>query len=157
MKHDDDDSLIPWTEDLPPRVPPDEYDAVVLSAKRVTRFGLLWAEFRFRLVTQGEFFDTVLSGYCNLGPEKHPRIRSRSKIASWQRAIAAFTGGSPSKVTLKSFQHFWLRVRVETVTHNHRKRVLHDRDKYSSVTDIIAVVGKLSELPEKPPSSERTG
>ena len=142
-----DDDLIPWTEELPPRINPGEFDAVVLSAKKVDRFGLTAVEFVFRIVTLGSAFNARLKGYCNLGPTKHARIRPHSKMASWQRAVADFTGGSPSQVTLRSFRGFWFAVQVATVTHNHRRQVLPERDQYSAVIDIVGVVGKLAELP----------
>jgi menaquinone-dependent protoporphyrinogen IX oxidase len=44
----EDDDLIPWTEELPPRIDEGEYDAVVLSTKIVARFGLTTVEFLFR-------------------------------------------------------------------------------------------------------------
>jgi hypothetical protein len=77
-------------------------------------------------------------------------------VSSWQRAISTFTGGSAPRVTLRSFRGFWFAVRVETVTHDHRKQVLPERDQYSVVRDIIAVLGKLSELPpdRQPPDEE---
>jgi hypothetical protein len=144
---EEDDTPIPWSDELPPRIDEGEYDAVVLSAKKVNRFGLTTVEFRFRIVTLGSAFDARLVGYCGLGPTKHARIRPHSKMASWQRAISAFTGGSATRVTLRSFRGFWFTVRVETVTHDHRKQALPERDQYSVVRDIIAVVGKVSELP----------
>lgn len=146
--HDDDDALIPWTEELPPRIPDDEYDAVVISVKRGVRFKRHCADFRFRIPI-GECFGAILPGYCNLGSAAQPiRVRPRSKFASWQRVVAAFSGGSPSKVTLKAFQQYWFRVRVKTVTHNDQNQALHERDQYSCVTDITAVVGKLGDRPE---------
>jgi hypothetical protein len=144
---EEDDTPIPWSDELPPRIDEGEYDAVVLSAKKVNRFGLTTVEFRFRIVTLGSAFDARLVGYCGVGPTKHARIRPHSKMASWQRAISAFTGGSATRVTLRSFRGFWFTVRVETVTHDHRKQALPERDQYSVVRDIIAVVGKVSELP----------
>jgi len=142
-----DDDLIPWTEELPPLIDPGEYDAIVISVKKVDRFGLTTVEFQFRIVTQGPAFDARLKGYCNLGPVRHARIRPHSKMASWQRAISNFTGGTASRVTLRSFREFWFTVQVETVTHNHRRQVLPERDQYSSVINIVRVIGKLAELP----------
>ncbi len=142
-----DDDLIPWTEELPPLIGPGEYDAVVLSAKKVDRFGLTTVEFSFRIVTLGSAFDARLKGYCNLGPTKHARIRPHSKMASWQRAISDFTGGNASSVTLRSFREFWFTVEVVTVKQNHRRQLLPERDQYSSVINIVGVVGKLAELP----------
>jgi hypothetical protein len=139
--------LIPWTEELPPLIDPGEYDAVVQSVKKVDRFGLTTVEFSFRIVTQGSAFDTRLKGYCNLGPTKHACIRPHSKMASWQRAISAFTSVTASRVTLQSFRQFWFTVQVATVTHNNRRQSLPKRDQYSSVIDIVGIVGKLSELP----------
>ena len=116
----------------------------------MTRTGEIWVtldtEFQFRIITPGKCFDAVLYGFCNLGPAAHPGIRSRSKFASWQRAVADFTGGRANRVSLRVFRDYWYRVRVETTTHNHQKQVLPERDQYSSVTDIVEVVGKLSEL-----------
>lgn len=142
-----DDDLIPWTEELPPRIDEGEYDAVVLSTKKVDRFGLTTVEFSFRIVTQGLAFNARIKGYCNLGPTKHARIRPHSKMASWLRAISAFTGGRATRVTLRSFKEFWFTVQVGTVTHNHRRQLLPERDQYSSVINIVGVVGKLAELP----------
>ena len=145
-----DDELIPWTEEFPPRIDEGEYDAVVRSVKKVDRFGLTTAEFRFRLITLGPAFDLRLPAYCNLGPVKHPGIRPHSKMGSWQRAVVAFTGGSPSRVTLRSFRDFVFRVQVVTVLHKmqgSQRIVLHERDQYSVVIDILGVLGKLSELP----------
>ena len=47
----DDETLPPWSEPLPAVIPPDTYDAIVVSAKKVTRYGLLVIEFGFSLVT----------------------------------------------------------------------------------------------------------
>jgi hypothetical protein len=149
-----DDDLIPWSEELPPCIDPGTYDAVVLRAKRVDRFGLTTVEFLFRLVTIGPFMDVHLKGYCNLGPTKHAKIRPHSKLASWQRAVTTFTGGTPSCVTLISFRDFWFRVTVATVMRN-AKGQLAERDRYSTVTDLIAVVGKITELPTDLTVSQR--
>ena len=117
-KRREDDDLIPWTEDLPPRIEPGPYDAVVLSAKIVNQYRRWMVEFLFRLITMGPYFDVRLKGYCNLGQIKHAKVSPHSKLASWQRAVAAFTGGSPSRVTLRSFRGFWFTVMVGTVTHD---------------------------------------
>jgi hypothetical protein len=135
---------------MPPRIAPGQYDAVVLSAKKMDRFGLSSVEFVFRIVTQGPAFDARLNGYANLGSVKHARIRPRSKMASWQRAISTFTGGSASRVTLRSFKEFWFTVEVVTITHGLHKEPLALRDQYEKVTNIIDVVGKLAELPAQP-------
>jgi hypothetical protein len=140
MRDYDDVSLN--VEDLP-RVEPGIYDAVVLSTKKVYRFGLATVEFRFRLVSPGPAFDVQLLGYCSLGPPDKARIRRHSKLASWVRLLAGYSGGSPSRVTLRSFRQYWFRVRVETTTHNFRQRPLAPHDQYSSVTDIMEVVGTL--------------
>jgi hypothetical protein len=71
---EEDDTPIPWSDELPPRIDEGEYDAVVLSAKKVNRFGLTTVEFRFRIVTLESAFDARLVGYCGLGPTKHPRF-----------------------------------------------------------------------------------
>jgi hypothetical protein len=63
------------------------------------------------------------------------------------RAIADFTGESPSRVTLRAFRHYWFRVKVETVTKDNQQRERHPRDQYSAVEDLVTVVGKISEVP----------
>ena len=144
MKLDDDDP-IPWADDLPPRIDEGEYDAVVRSMKKVNRFGLTSVESQWRLLLPDSREKIQLSGYCNLGPTKQAKIRPQSKLASWQRAVAAFTRGNPKHVTLKSFREFWFRVRVRTVTRN-AQGPLHARDQYSVVDDILRVGGKVSDL-----------
>jgi len=144
-RDDDDDMPVSRTEDLPPRIKENEYDAVVLSMKKVNRFGLTTVESQWRLLLQDSREKIQLSGYCNLGPTKQAKIRPQSKLASWQRAVAAFTRGNPKHVTLKSFREYWFRVRVRTVTRN-AQGPLHDRDQYSVVHDILSVGGKLSDL-----------
>jgi hypothetical protein len=141
--HDDD--LIAWTDELPPRLDPGGYAARVLSMKKVNRFGLTTVESQWRLLLPDSREKIQLSGYCNLGPTKQAKIRPQSKLASWQRAVAAFTRGNPKHVTLNSFREFWFRVRVRTVTRN-AKGSLHVRDQYSVVDDILSVGGKLSDL-----------
>ena len=107
-----------WVEE------PGIYEAVVLSTKKVRRFGLWTIEFRFRLVTPGPTFDLQVSGYCSVGPNEKPPIRPHSKLASWARLLATFSGISPSRITLRSFRQYWLRVRVETVKRNARQQPL---------------------------------
>jgi hypothetical protein len=148
MRDDEDAPIAPWIGEQV-YLEPGEYEAIVTGTKKVERFGLVTVEFVFRIVSQGPGFDATLPGYCNLGPVKAPRIRPRSKMASWQRAVAHFTGVTPSKVTLKAFRQFWFRVRVATTTQDHRKRPLHPRDHYSAVVDIVDVIGKLAELPRE--------
>ena len=101
MNHRDDDDIPLNLEDLP-RVEPGTYEAVVLSTKKVFRFGLVTVEFRFRLMSPGPAFDVQLLGYCTLGPKDSARIRPHSKLAGWMRLIAAFNGSTPSRVTLRS-------------------------------------------------------
>ena len=144
MKQDDDD-LIFWADDLPPQIDEGEYDAVVCSMKKVNRFRLWTVESQWRLLLPDSREKIQLSGYCNLGPTKQTKIRPQSKLASWQRAVAAFTLGNPKHVTLKSFREFWCRIRVRTVTRN-AKGPLHPRDQYSVVDDILRVCGKVSDL-----------
>jgi hypothetical protein len=144
-RDDDDDMPISWTGDLPPRIKENEYDAVVLSMKKVNRFGLTTVESQWRLLLPDSREKIQLSGYCNLGPTKQAKIRPQSKLVSWQRAVAAFTRGNPKDVTLKSFREFWFRVLVRTVTRN-AQGPLHDRDQYSVVDDILRVCGKVSDL-----------
>jgi hypothetical protein len=59
---EEDDTPIPWNDELAPRIDEGEYDAVVLSAKKVNRFGLTTVEFLFRIVTLGPGFDARLVG-----------------------------------------------------------------------------------------------
>lgn len=145
-KPDDEDELIPWEGDQSPRIDEGEYRAKVLSTKKVHRFGLTALEMLWRLLLSDSREQIDLTSYCNLGPTKHPKIRAKSKLASWQRAIAAFTRGNPKHVTLKTFKEFWFRVTVRTVTSNNQGP-LHERDQYSVVDDIIEVGGKLIDLP----------
>jgi hypothetical protein len=158
MKHDDDDELIPWEGDLPPRIDPGEYRAIVLSTKKVNRFGLTTMETRWRLLLPDSREKIELPSFCNLGPTKHPKIRAGSKLASWQRAVAEFTHGTASKVTMKSFKEFWFRVLVRTAMRN-AQGPLHERDQYSVVDDILSVGGKLTDLPVDglPPPIETAG
>ncbi len=139
------DDLISWDGDLPPRIDPGEYNAVVLWTKPVDRYGNRTLTFQWRLLLPDSHEQIELAGYCNLGPAKHPKIRPGSKLASWQRAIADFTHGTPKRVPTKAFKTFWFRVRVRTVTRN-AKGPLHPRDQYSVVDDILSVGGKRSEL-----------
>ena len=142
----DDDEII-LVEQLAPIVEPGEYWAVVTSAKRVTRFGHAVADFRFRLVTLGQAYGVPLKGYCALPQKKTNRVPAGSKFASWTRTLAAFTGCSPSRMSLGAFKQYWFLVKVELVTRNHRQQALNPRDQYSVVSDIVDVVGKISELP----------
>ena len=157
-KQDDEDELIPWEGDLPPRIDPGEYHAIVLSTKKVNRFGLTTVEAYWRLLLSDSRERIELPSYCNLGPTKHPKIRAGSKLASWQRAIANHTRGNPKHVTLKSFREFWFRVTVRTVTRN-AKGPLQERDQYSVVDDILSVGGKLRDLSADglPPPNEPAG
>ncbi len=153
-ENDDDDILIPWTDEPAEKpITEGDYEAVIVSVKLRTKFsdGTVIAEFVFRIVTEGEFFDVRLMGYCTLGHSG--RVRPRSKFASWQRAISDFTGERPNRLTLHAFRRFWFRVRVQTSTEGlvsasgRQRKPLHQRDWTSKVTDILSVVGKLSELP----------
>lgn len=144
MKHDDDE-LIPWAGDLPPRIGAGEYDAMVCSMKKVPRFGLVTVETWWRLLLPDSREKVELASYCNLGPAACAKVRPGSKLASWQRAVADFTRGNPKHVTLKSFREFWFRVTVRTVTRN-AQGPLHARDQYSVVDDILSVGGKLSDF-----------
>ena len=129
---------------LRPLIPPDDYDAVVETVKRVTRYGRMLVEFVFRIVTLGPAFDVRLKGYCALGLDA--RLQPGSKLASWMRLIAHYTKGSPSKVTLRQFKHFWFRVRVATATHNHLQQLLPEHEQHSKVVDLVGVVGMRGEL-----------
>jgi hypothetical protein len=138
-----DDEDVPLNVEDLPHVEAGEYDAVILSAKKVYRFKVVTVEFRFRLVSPGPAFDIQLMGYCSLGPTGRGPLRRHSKLASWARLLAAFSGISPSRVTLRLFRQYWFRVRVDTVTKNSRQQPLAPHDQYSSVTDILEVVGPL--------------
>jgi len=137
-----DDDLI--LEDLV-RIEPGTYEAIVVSTKKVHRFGLVTIEFLFRLISPGSAFDVRLRGYCNLGPTGGPRIKQQSKLAKWMRLLAAFAGISQSRVRLRHFRDYWLSVRVDTVTKDYRQQPLATHDQYSSVVNIVAVIGNLAE------------
>ena len=145
MRQDDDEIIL--VEPLAPIVKPGEYWAVVTAVKRVMRFGHAVAEFRFRLVTMGPAYGFTLSGYCTLPHKKTDRVPAGSKFGSWTRTLTAFSGCSPSRISLGAFKQYWLTVKVETVMRNHRQQALNPRDQYSIVSDIVNVVGKISELP----------
>jgi hypothetical protein len=68
----DDDDLIPYGGDLPPRIDGGEYDAVVLSMKKVNRFGLTTVESQWRLLLPDSQEKIELPGYCNLGRGNGP-------------------------------------------------------------------------------------
>ena len=136
----DDDEII-VVESLTPIVEPGEYWAVVTAAKRVMRFGHAVAQFQFKIVTMGPAYGVCLKGYCTLPLKKKDRVPAGSKFGSWTRTLAAFTGCSPSRMTLGAFKKFWFTVKVETVTRNHRQQALKPRDRYSVVSDIVEVVG----------------
>lgn len=138
-----DDDLI--LEDLV-RIDAGTYEAVVISTRKVRRFGLVTIEFLFRIISPGSAFDVQLRGYCNLGPRESSRIGLHSKLARWMRLIATFSGISPSRVTRKSFREYWLRVSVDTVTKDYRQRSLALHDQYSTVTELLEVVGMLGEV-----------
>jgi hypothetical protein len=142
--------VIPWADELPPRLDDGTYHAVMLSSKKVDRFGLTTVQSRWRLLLPDSREHIYLLSYCRLGPTKHAKIRAGSKLASWQRAVSAFTSGNPTHVTLKSFREFWFHVIVRTVTRN-ADGPLHARDQYSVVDDILSVGGKLSDLPADGP------
>lgn len=141
-----DDDLI-LVEALTPIVIPGEYWAIVTAVKRTIRFGRAVAQFRFKIVTLGPAYGVDLNGFCTLPLKRKDRVPAGTKFASWARTLAAFTNGNPSRVSLSSFKNFWFTVRVETVTRNHRQQALNSRDQYSVISDIVDVVGKISELP----------
>jgi hypothetical protein len=147
MRHEEDDAEIILVEPLAPIVKPGEYWAVVTAVKRVMRFGHAVAQFRFKVVTMGPAYGIRLNGYCTLPHKKKARVPAGSKFGSWTRTLTAFTGCSPSRISLGAFRNFWFTVKVETVTRNHRQQALNPRDQYSVVSDIVDVVGKVSELP----------
>ncbi|MDI3462130.1 MAG: hypothetical protein OJF50_000951 [Nitrospira sp.] len=141
-----DDDLI--LEDLV-RIDPGQYEAIVVSTKKVRRFGNVTIEFLFRIVSPGSAFDVQLRGYCNLGPTDGRRIKQQSKLAKWMRLIAAFAGISQSRVRLRHFRDYWLSVRVDTVTKDYRQQPLAPHDQYSSVINIVAVIGNLADRREE--------
>ena len=160
MHHDDDELL--RAEPRPPLIPAGEYDAIITGTTRVVYFQRHQFEFVFRLVSLGQGFNARMKAYCTAPPprptrtpkpsimkksRKPRRIPAGSKLGRWVSLIAAFTGGNASRMSLSEFSRYWYRVKVETVTHDHRQQPLPLHARYSKVTDIVAVVGKLSELP----------
>jgi hypothetical protein len=141
----DDDDMLVWEEDLPPVIPPGEYDLICLSGKQVVRFKHYVIEFRFRIVTHGPYLNVELPGYCNVGVKPTARLRPRSKLGSWIRLIAAFSGESPSRVPLRAFRSYWFQGQVETVTKDHQQRARHPRDQYSKVADLLTIVGLVTQ------------
>jgi hypothetical protein len=127
-------------------VPPGSYEAICQRVKKVRCFnGRMVAEFEFRLVGIGPYSGVVLPAYATLDAG---RPRRASKLASWKRAIAIYTGGSPSRVTLRMFERFLYRVEVVTVEKDHRQRQLRPRDQYSKVNDVIEVIQGLADARE---------
>ena len=143
-------------EALPPLIPPGEYGAVVTAIKKVFRFGRAMVEFSFRIVTFGPSFNTQLKGYCTVPTMKikNVPIPGGSKLARWMRTVAAFTGCRPTRMSLGEFRWYWYTVTVATVTRNHRQQPLRLTDQYSSVVDVVGVIGKLAELPSERPPQE---
>lgn len=92
MKRDDDD-VIEVSGELP-QFPDDDYDAIVLAAKKVCSFGGRWvAHFRFQILTAGVAFQKIVDAYVGLGPTGRT-VSPHGKLASWMRIVSDFTGGA---------------------------------------------------------------
>jgi hypothetical protein len=161
MRHNDDELL--QAEARPPLIPPGEYEAIITDVKRVVYFQRDQFQFVFRLVSQGQSFNVRLKAYCT-APAPRPlrtphfatrknklhrqhRIPAGSKLGMWMALLAGFTGGNPSRISLSEFRQYWYCVQVETVTHDHRQQPLRLYARYSRVSDLVTIIGKLSELP----------
>lgn len=130
--------------DKPALIEPGEYDAIVTSCKRIRRFGRDLLAFTFRIVSQGPAFDAVVPGYANLTFQHRKVIAGRSKIAAWLRRIHVYDHEvSPSRLKLRLFAEFLFRCRVETTIHDSQQQPLSDEERYSQVTDIVEVIGRL--------------
>ena len=117
----------------------DQYLAIVVSAARVTYYQRLGLEFLFQLVGDGVGRDDRVPGYCPFTR----RAGAHTKLHRWVRAITAYTHGSPSKVPLNAFRQYLFRVRIETVTKDSRQQPLPTHNQYSTVTEILEVIGPL--------------
>lgn len=140
------DDLVISTTDEAPLVEPGCYDAVVISCRKECRFNRDLIAFKFRLVTQGQFFDAVLPGYCNLdfGRGRNRQIPTRSKLGRWLRVINRF---DPSVATrrapLSIFSQFQFVVEVGVTVQNYLQRPLTEPDCYAKVQEILDVVGRI--------------
>jgi hypothetical protein len=128
-----------------PLVMEGEHEAVILVLKRGESYDKPGVNFTFKLLTHGPDFGVCLPGFGRFNDDGS--IAKGGKLMRWRQIIAAFTGQSPSKVTLASFKGFWLKIRVKTVRKDQQQHPLHPSCHYSVVDNIMDVVGKISEVP----------
>lgn len=131
---------IPIDGGAPVRIPPGQYDAIVLWHRRVMRFKRLIISFRFKIMTIGPYQGTELDAWVALG--ENGKAGKGSKLVRWFQAIAE-PDSRWDKVRLKTFREYLLLVEVETVERDHHQKQLPTAQYYSVVRNVVGTVGRL--------------
>lgn len=120
-------------------IPEGEYEAKVLSAKRVRKFNRLAIHFRFQIVGMDNLNGTILDGWTPLDEKGKPA--KRSKLVRWYLSLESW--GRKDRVSLKAFLQRLLKVRVRTVVKDYEQKPLPPQLYYSVVEDVLGTVAQI--------------
>jgi hypothetical protein len=123
-----------------------EYDATIVACRFARRFGRDLLAFTFRIVTEGRAAGTELQTFLNVERDRKGKlkIRSRMKLAGWIHCLQLFAPEiSVRSFSIKTFSQFLFLVSVRTVVKGHDQKPLPDEECYSTVDNIVGVVGRL--------------
>jgi hypothetical protein len=123
----------------PIRIPEGEYDARVLSAKRVRKFNRPAIHFRFQIVSMDQFNGMLLDGWTPLDEKGKPA--KRSKLVRWYLSLEDW--GRRDRVSLKAFLQRLLKIKVRTVMKDYEQKPLLPKFYYSVVEDVLCTVAHL--------------
>lgn len=134
-------------DDLPPLIKPGLYDFVLVDFRTAKMFMGKAPKLimDFRIVTQGEYFEVVLSRYYNVAriigkPERHGRFKASTKGDFLREYMTLF----PSKVSrldrvpMSNFETVMIEGKVETVIRS-RGRDIPKPLQYSRISQLRRV------------------
>jgi hypothetical protein len=130
-----------------PRVKPGHYDARCLGGTTTSRFRRQLAQLQFQLVGLHPQAGAILQAYASM--TEHRKIRPAMKLARWWKYIVEASGARSDRIALRRFTDYLWRVKVKTVTQDHRQRPVAPCDQYEVIDDLLGIVSPLAPAPEK--------
>lgn len=142
-RSDDDDDCVIDFSNRPAVVPPGEYDAIFLRHETAMIFKSPKVFFWFRIVSPGAAFELemyrpyrVAALVSKAGRGGKFKLKAGSDLAGMLFRVNGVTRRL-DRISPASLKGAVLRVRVRTVTHNHRKEPIPEALQYSVIDDVL--------------------
>jgi len=127
------------TGSVPVLIPPDEYEAIVKSYKKIHPYNRCIVAAQFEIAAMGKYQGLILEGWFPL--------RADGTAAPHSKLLRSFLAIDPTirvkRLRLQILREYLLLVRVRTVEKDSRQQPLPQNLRYSVVDSIVGSVGKI--------------